>query len=176
MPPSRSSSCWAASIPSEDGQELGAEEVAEAMARAQAATAEPPALRPSITSEAQGPCDGRRCGRRVYEGRSELPPPNTSMLAKSVFESEDAIDDLEGREVRVVKAQRGDTLTRILQRMGAETWQARAMNDAARNGLPEGALQAGPGGARDAGALGGARQPHGARSASACSARPRITR
>ena len=65
------------------------------------------------------------------------------MLAKSVFEREDAIDDLEGREVRVVKAQRGDTLTRILQRMGAETWQARAMNDAARNGLPEGVLQPG---------------------------------
>jgi murein DD-endopeptidase MepM/ murein hydrolase activator NlpD len=65
------------------------------------------------------------------------------VLAKSVFERDDAIDDLEGREVRVVRAQRGDTLTRILQRMGAETWQARAMNDAARNGLPEGTLQPG---------------------------------
>ena len=31
------------------------------------------------------------------------------------------------REVRVVKAQRGDTLARILLRLGAETWQARAM-------------------------------------------------
>jgi murein DD-endopeptidase MepM/ murein hydrolase activator NlpD len=45
--------------------------------------------------------------------------------------------------VRVVKAQRGDTLPRILQRMGAETWQARAMSDAARNALPDGALQPG---------------------------------
>ena len=45
-------------IPSEDGQELSAEEVAEAVIRAQAATAEPPALRPSVTSDAQAPATG----------------------------------------------------------------------------------------------------------------------
>jgi murein DD-endopeptidase MepM/ murein hydrolase activator NlpD len=129
-------------VPSEDGQELGADEVAEAIARAQAATADPPALRPTVTSEAQGPTTGNVAAEGSTKA-TELPAPNTTMLAKSVFEREDAIDDLEGREVRVVKAQRGDTLTRILQRMGAETWQARAMNDAARNGLPEGVLQAG---------------------------------
>jgi murein DD-endopeptidase MepM/ murein hydrolase activator NlpD len=43
----------------------------------------------------------------------------------------------------VVKAVRGDTLARILLRLGAETWQARAMTDAARNALPDGALQPG---------------------------------
>ena len=65
------------------------------------------------------------------------------MLTKSVLESEDPTDDLAGREVRVVKAVRGDTLARILLRLGAETWQARAMTDAARNALPDGALQPG---------------------------------
>ncbi len=43
----------------------------------------------------------------------------------------------------MVKAVRGDTLARILLRLGAETWQARAMTDAARNALPDGALQPG---------------------------------
>jgi murein DD-endopeptidase MepM/ murein hydrolase activator NlpD len=65
------------------------------------------------------------------------------VLAKSVLESEDPTDDLAGREVRVVKAVRGDTLARILLRLGAETWQARAMTDAARNALSDGALQPG---------------------------------
>jgi murein DD-endopeptidase MepM/ murein hydrolase activator NlpD len=63
------------------------------------------------------------------------------MLAKSVIESEDPGDDLAGREVRVVKAQRGDTLARVLLRLGAETWQARAMTDAARTALSDGTLQ-----------------------------------
>jgi murein DD-endopeptidase MepM/ murein hydrolase activator NlpD len=58
-----------------------------------------------------------------------------------VFEAEDASDDLEGREVRVIKAQRGDTLVRTLSRLGAEAWQARAMADAARSALPDGTLQ-----------------------------------
>ena len=49
-----------------------------------------------------------------------------------MIEAEDGLDDLQGREVRMVKAQRGDTLSRILTRMGAETWQARAITDAAR--------------------------------------------
>jgi murein DD-endopeptidase MepM/ murein hydrolase activator NlpD len=73
------------------------------------------------------------------KGASEPPSPNTSVLAKSILE-EDPADDLAGREVRVIKAQRGDTLARTLLRLGAETWQARAMTDAARNALPEGAL------------------------------------
>jgi murein DD-endopeptidase MepM/ murein hydrolase activator NlpD len=128
-------------IPNEDNQELSAEEVAEAIARSQAAIAEPLTLRPSVTSEA-GPAAGDTPAEGLARP-SELAPPNTSVLAKTVFEGEDAIDDLGGRDVRVVKAQRGDTLPRILQRMGAETWQARAMSDAARNALPDGALQPG---------------------------------
>ena len=124
-------------IPSEDGQELGADEVADVVARVQSAAEEPALLRPGFPADASG-----QAGDTVVSGRSatEPPPPNTSVLAKSVLEYEDS-DDLAGREVRVIKAQRGDTLARILLRLGAETWQARAMTDAARNALSEGALQ-----------------------------------
>ena len=126
-------------MPSEDGQELTAEEVVEAVARLQAAAQDPSLLRPGL------PADAGPAGDALAASRSATDPlpPNTSMLPKSVLEAEDPTDDLAGREVRVVKAQRGDTLARVLQRLGAETWQARAMTDAARNALSEGALQPG---------------------------------
>jgi murein DD-endopeptidase MepM/ murein hydrolase activator NlpD len=67
-------------------------------------------------------------------------PPNTTALAKTVFETEDTGEDLEGREVRVVRAQRGDTLSRVVLRAGAEPWQARAILDAAKSVFADGAL------------------------------------
>jgi murein DD-endopeptidase MepM/ murein hydrolase activator NlpD len=127
-------------IPSEDGQDLSADEVAEAVNRSLATAAEPGSLRPGPAPDAQAATAGDVLASRAS---AERPLPNTSVLAKSVFEAEDSIDDIVGREVRAVRAQRGDTLVRILQRMGAETWQARAMSDAARSTVPEGALQPG---------------------------------
>lgn len=126
-------------IPSEDGQEMSAEEAEEAVSRALAAAEEPATLRPGITP------DGVAAGDRSKDAaKAAFDPlaPGTSVLAKTVFESEDG-DDLAGREVRVVKAQRGDTLARILLRLGAEAWQARAMTDAARNAMPDAALPPG---------------------------------
>jgi murein DD-endopeptidase MepM/ murein hydrolase activator NlpD len=126
-------------MPNEDGQELTVEEVVEAVSRMQAAAQEPGLLRPGF------PAESAPAGEALASARSasEPPPPNTSILPKSVLEAEDPADDLAGREVRMIKAQRGDTLARVLQRLGAETWQARAMTDAARNALPDGALQPG---------------------------------
>jgi murein DD-endopeptidase MepM/ murein hydrolase activator NlpD len=126
-------------MPNEDGQELSAEEVAEVVGRVQAAAEEPAVLRPGFLAESAGAGDALASAKNA----SEPPPPNTSVLAKSVLEAEDPADDLAGREVRVIKALRGDTIARLLQRLGAEPWQGRAMTDAARNALPEGALQPG---------------------------------
>jgi len=129
-------------IPSEDGQELNAEEIADTVARALAVAEEPAQLRPGFAADAPGMAAGDRTTDRSGAASEPL-PPGTSQLAKTVFEADDASDDLQGREVRVVKAQRGDTLARILPRLGAETWQARAMSDAARNALPDGSLAPG---------------------------------
>ena len=128
-------------MPSEDGQELSTEEVADVVTRVLAAGDEPAVPRPGFPADTPGSAGGDTLA--AGRGAAEPPPPNTSVLAKSVLESEDPTDDLAGREVRVVKAVRGDTLARILLRLGAETWQARAMTDAARNALPDGALQPG---------------------------------
>lgn len=129
-------------IPSEDGQELTGEEVAIAIARS-LAIAEPAVLRPGFSPETQGPSAGDVLAERSGRGSGDVSLSNTTLLAKTKFEAEETVEDMEGREVRVVKAQRGDTLVRILQRMGAETWAARAMSDAARASLPDGAPQPG---------------------------------
>jgi murein DD-endopeptidase MepM/ murein hydrolase activator NlpD len=131
-------------LPGEDGQELTAQEIAELVVRALAAEDEPGKARQGVASDGQETLSpGDLLAERSAKTAAELPSPNTSILGKSVFETEDTIDDIEGREVRVVKVQRGETLPRVLLRLGAETWQARAMTDAARSALPEGALAIG---------------------------------
>ena len=71
-------------IPSEDGQELAADEVADVVARSLAAAAEPAVLRPGFGAETLAGVDGQadKSGRAATEAA-----PNTSILAKSVFEA-----------------------------------------------------------------------------------------
>jgi len=125
-------------LPTEDGQELDGQEVAELVTRSRESEAEP-VMRPSFRPEGA-------------ELLSETPdrvaaaqpvPPNTTVLQKSVVETDDASEDLEGSEVRVVKVGRGDTLARILSRSGADNLQARTMAEAARSVLPDSGLGAG---------------------------------
>jgi murein DD-endopeptidase MepM/ murein hydrolase activator NlpD len=127
-------------LPIEDHQELTGEEVVELVARAQAGSDDPLLVRGATTDAS--PAAETDPAAEKSKSASEL-PPNTTDLAKSVIETEDPIDDIEGREVRVVRTQRGDTVSRVLLKMGAEAWQARAMADAARNVFPDGALAPG---------------------------------
>jgi murein DD-endopeptidase MepM/ murein hydrolase activator NlpD len=129
-------------LPSEDAQELSADEVAELVVRAQSGNDDNTLLRPSLTADApvRSPADLLAEKSNLA---SQMAPPNTSILAKSVIESEEGVDDIEGREVKVVRTQQGDTVARVIGRLGAETWQARAMADAARTAFPDGQLPAG---------------------------------
>jgi murein DD-endopeptidase MepM/ murein hydrolase activator NlpD len=128
-------------LPNEDGQEMGAQEVSDLVLHTVVAQEDPTMLRPGIAldgSERLSP--GELLAERSTWAGNETSAPNTSLLPKSIFESDDAGDDIEGREVRVVRAQQGDTMARILARLGAEPWQARAMADAAHTALPDGTL------------------------------------
>jgi murein DD-endopeptidase MepM/ murein hydrolase activator NlpD len=124
-------------LPNEDGQELEAQEVAELVQRAMASADNQLALRPGLLND--GPSPGELLAERASRS-IENAPPYTSILQKT-FEADDA-EDPEAREVRI-KAQKGDSLPRILVKLGAEAWQARAMTDAARTLLPDGSLNAG---------------------------------
>src|SRR5262245_9616786 len=116
-------------LPNEDGQELDTQEVARLVVRGLAADEE--------SGEA---------GADLLAGRSQrvadVVLPQTTDLPKTVYEAEVA-EDSGVREVAPVKAQRGDTLSRILARLGAQTWQVRAMLDAMRPVFAESELQPG---------------------------------
>jgi len=116
-------------LPSEDGQELDAQEVTRLVARAQAADDE-----------------SDESGAELLAGRSQrladVLPPQTTALPKTVYEAE-AADDSGVREITPLKVQRGDTLARILARLGVQAWQVRAMLEATRSVFPESELQPG---------------------------------
>lgn len=79
----------------------------------------------------------------------EPPDPNksdkqsTSQLVKNVLGTEVEEEEIEGRIARTFTATDGDTLTKILMRAGAETWQARTMVEAAAAVFPDAALRPG---------------------------------
>ena len=66
--------------------------------------------------------------------------PQTTKLPKTLFEHEEALEDFPGRTVPPIKVQRGDTLARILARLGAQSWQVRAMLEASRPIFAEASL------------------------------------
>jgi murein DD-endopeptidase MepM/ murein hydrolase activator NlpD len=132
----------------EDGQELDGQEVGNLVAKAQNAA-------PAASAEAEGPVairpgfqvDGTegllpRTAAAVKRAREPL-PPNTTVIAKAVAEAEDATEDLERREQRVVRAGRGDTLTSILSKLGAEPSPIKELVDQAKSIFADNAVTPG---------------------------------
>lgn len=120
-------------LPGDDGQELDAAEVDELVQRANAETA----------STNEFPSGAENVPVGLKPAIAEVTPPNTTNLAKTVEEQDDQTDDLEGREVRVVKVGANDTLAKILAATGADKWQVREMLEPAKTIFPESALAAG---------------------------------
>lgn len=110
----------------EDGQELDAQEVAALVARS--------------IEDASDAAGGEILAERALRS-TDAPVPQTTVLAKTVFEQEDQSDD--SHAVLPIRVQRGDTLARILARQGAPSWQIRAMIDAGRPIFAENLLQPG---------------------------------
>ncbi len=118
-------------LPSEDGQELDAQEVAALVTRSQSA------------EEGSGAVSGGELLAERAQRTADAPAPQTTILRKTVLDPEEPTDDTGDREVPPIKVQRGDTLARILTKLGAQTWQARSMIEAARPIFAESALQPG---------------------------------
>lgn len=129
-------------LPGEDGQELETSEVAELVERSQqkeGATA--PEAETIPDPDADTPL---KRPESVETGLAEPAPPNTTVLAKTTRDSDDAaLDDYVGAEQRSVRVGRSDTLVKILTAAGAEQWQAREMVESARKLFPETALAPG---------------------------------
>jgi murein DD-endopeptidase MepM/ murein hydrolase activator NlpD len=134
-------------FPNEDGQELDGQEVSALVAKAQdaatggdAADTGQPSIRAGFPVDGGGGFLPRDATRRA---RIEPPAPNTTVVTKATAEVDDTTEDLEQREQRVVRAGRGDTLTGILTRLGAERDQAKEMIDAASATFKDNALAPG---------------------------------
>ena len=131
-------------LPAEDGQELDAREVAEIIARAAApdedTTVMRPSFRPDGTDRFTAPLSA---AERAAKPQLDSQPINTTVLGKTLIETDDGADDIDDREMRIVRVAKGDTLKTILTRLGAEAWQTNAMVEAARTAFPDGTMVAG---------------------------------
>jgi murein DD-endopeptidase MepM/ murein hydrolase activator NlpD len=133
-------------LPGDDGQEMDNNEVADLVARAQGGDEEGAAT--GFRGAFQPDGAERLAAQEMLAERSaraipEPLPPNTTALAKNVVETDDVIEDLEAREVRVAKVARGQTLSRILLDMGGERTVVRAMVEAAKTYVADIGLVAG---------------------------------
>ena len=124
-------------FPNEDGQEFTNSEAADLVAKFVAPEKGLP------FDQAERVAAGELLADRSQRAAADITLTNTTVLQKTANDSDDVLDE-EGREIKIVKVQqRGESIARILSRLGAEPWQARAMADASRSALPDQQLQLG---------------------------------
>ena len=128
-------------LPTDDGQEMDHRDATEAVLRDSAAD-EVPAIRPAFQADgAETATPQELLAQRLRRTTPALTPPATTDIPKSHDDSEEIVeDDLDNREVKVVKVGRGDTLTRIIDRLVGDVWQKRAIVEAARPHVADNAL------------------------------------
>jgi murein DD-endopeptidase MepM/ murein hydrolase activator NlpD len=80
-------------VASEDGQELDMQEVVDLVARMLGVGEHQPAMHPGFGPESARPTPGELLAERASPTAFEVPPPNTSILEKSVFEADDTTED-----------------------------------------------------------------------------------
>ena len=161
-------------LPDEDGQSLEDSEVLQHVAEAKEAEVEAEMIRAG--AEAEGNRVAGEDGLPLGAEADGAAAPNTTVLVKPMVEDEDTLADLEGRETQVVRVGEGETLRKILQRAGADTWTARGMIESARNIFPEASLSRRPGSAHHARSLAHAPRQEGAGALQHFLGRPRSSR
>lgn len=114
-------------LPIEDAQEMDPAEILELVNRLLASDSDRVQIRPAFAPE------GLDLTRR--DGQSAL-AAFTTVLTKTQAEQDEFSDEADGQRVKV-KLARGETLSRLLVRMGAEAWLARDMVEAAKGIHPE---------------------------------------
>ena len=121
-------------LPPEDGQEMDVKEALDLVSRTISNEADRVSIRPSFAPE------GLDLARRGGQGALAA---YTTVLNKTTADVDEvASDEADGQRLKV-KIGRGETLGRLLLRMGADAWQSRDMVEAARGILPEAAVTAG---------------------------------
>lgn len=128
-------------LPSDDGMELDAQEVADIVAQIEAEEARNATVRPGFQPDALDIASGAFGAGGAGD---QATPLRTTILAKSSRSTQELAEDIDGQVVRPpVQVARGDTLRSILQRMGGDAVQVRGMVEAARPIFPESQLAPG---------------------------------
>ncbi len=131
-------------LPTDDGQDMNTPEIIDVVARDAVVQNDPIALRPGFQADgAEKVGAAELLAQRSPRVVADIVPPNTTALAKSVLEADDPDDDLEAREVRVFRAGRGDSLTRVLSKLGGEPLLIAEMVRAATGVFADGTLVSG---------------------------------
>jgi murein DD-endopeptidase MepM/ murein hydrolase activator NlpD len=131
-------------LPSDDGQDMNTPEVSEVVARDVVTQNDAVLLRPGFQADgAERGGAGELLAQRSPRTVPETLPPNTTAFVKSTADADDTVDDLEAREVRVLRAARGDTLTRVLSKLGGDPLLTAEMVRQAASVFPDTALIAG---------------------------------
>ncbi|MEO1207138.1 MAG: M23 family metallopeptidase [Pseudomonadota bacterium] len=123
-------------LPNEDGQELATNEVVDIINQArQSDQAEQQLL---LAAERGG---FATAGNPAFDPDSNA--PNTSVLEKSVIESDDEVSDYEGGRKVILKAGDNDSLRDLLLRQGSEPWVVDGLLEAAARVWTEATLSFG---------------------------------
>lgn len=126
-------------LPSDDGLEMDPEEAADLVAQVEAEEARNASVRPGLSDSLD-----LASGAFANAPGADITPQRTTVLGKSARTSRATAENFEGLVVKPpVQVGRGDTLQRILQRMGGDALQIRGMLEAARPIFPESALTPG---------------------------------
>ena len=120
-------------LPTEDGQELDSQEVADLVRRTTSAAVEEQAIRPTFQPEGADRAADPPTRQRQARVAPEPLAPNTSVVEKTMVDTDEVADDTEaeGRRIKV-RLHRGERLDGLLRRHGADTWLARSMVEAVR--------------------------------------------
>ncbi|MEL7049411.1 MAG: M23 family peptidase, partial [Pseudomonadota bacterium] len=112
-------------LPNEDGQELGTNEVVDIINQARISDREEQnLLRSGNETDLSNPGG-------VLGGSAVGNPATTTVLEKSVIESDDEVNDFEGGRKVILKAGDNDSLRDLLLRQGSEPWIVDGMLEAA---------------------------------------------
>lgn len=117
-------------LPVDDGLELNEQEVADLVAKASEEFANPSGASGAESAAGELPLGDGNARAADYASM-----PNTTILEKTVFETDDISGAIAGQEVRIVKVRRGDNLVGLIRRAGAEDWQARAIDEQVQKAL-----------------------------------------
>ncbi len=128
-------------LPAEDGQEMNNQEVTEIVTKLEDPNANA-AIRPAYAPEGADRAASDLTASANLRIVPEPLAPNTSVFEKASHAGDDVAEEVDGKRVTVT-LKRGDTLQKVLEKLGAPAHQAKEISDRAASVAPDAIAGAG---------------------------------